>query len=87
MEFYFSNYHVLVTPYEAVVEFIVAEGDDILFHGGIKWDGCSNWDFSTDDGTTHPLHFCGKGDAKNFGQLLDKLYEVAAELMPNNDLS
>lgn len=43
--------------------------------GSIKWDGCSNWDYHTDDCLKH---FCGKADAAAFGRLLDGLHDTAA---------
>ena len=75
------------------VEFLVYEGDedrgnrnpDALFTGYVKWDGCSNWDFGGERGTTHPLHFCGLRPARQFGELLVELYKWAGELMPDNE--
>ena len=57
---------------------------DYLFSGCVKWDGCSNWDFQSFNnrvGCTHPLHFCSKEDAVEFGVFLGKLYDWTAELI------
>src|SRR5215831_6140983 len=43
--------------------------------GGIKWDGCSNWD-------DVPLgHCCGRKDALRVGKLIDALYTYAKEAL------
>ncbi len=52
---------------------------DAVFVGFVKWDGCSNWHL---DGKSYQLHFCSQTDAKNFGVLLSKLYDWAAEILP-----
>lgn len=49
--------------------------------GSIKWDGCSNWDFNTDECM---MHFCGKGGVEEFGKLLIKLYDMTAVAMPEH---
>lgn len=48
---------------------------DLLWHGTIKWDGCSNWDFHT---TECMAHFCGMKDAVSIGALMARMYEIAA---------
>lgn len=50
----------------------------VALSGSIKWDGCS--DITIDD---EPLHFCGRGDAEEFAQLLTAIYNLAAELIPS----
>jgi hypothetical protein len=69
--------------HEFHVQFHVYEEDDVdfLFSGYVKWDSCSNWDFENDKGTTHPLHFCDRKKAVEFGEFLGKLYDWAQELM------
>jgi hypothetical protein len=51
-----------------------------LGHGHIKWDGCSDWDFNTDDCMKH---FCGREDVQRFGRMMEHLYDIAAEKMPS----
>lgn len=46
--------------------------------GNIKWDGCSNWNFHTDDCMKH---FCGRKDAVSIGELMNHLYQIASERM------
>jgi len=60
--------------------------DKPLIEGYIKWDGCSNWDFPLEPGTTHPLHFCSHQQIKSFGYMFSSLYEWAAELMPDQKM-
>lgn len=81
------RYQVIAENHEHFVEFLIFDEIDDkwmndyaepIISGSIKWDGCSNWDFSKQ------YHFCSKTDAKNFGDLLPKLYEWASELMPEN---
>lgn len=45
----------------------------------IKWDGCCDIHFKE-----HGHHFCGIKDAGAVGLLLRRLYELAAELMPEH---
>jgi hypothetical protein len=55
-----------------------------VLDGWIKWDGCSNWTF----GRPVPgsmVHFCGKAEAVGIGDLMRRLYEIAAEWMPAYD--
>jgi hypothetical protein len=42
--------------------------------GSIKWDGCSNWDFRTNECMAH---FCGPKHATSIGRLMGKLYDLA----------
>lgn len=54
--------------------------------GSIKWDGCSNWDFHTNECMAH---FCGVRQATSIGRLMQRMYEITAESMPkfDNDLA
>jgi hypothetical protein len=45
--------------------------------GTIKWDGCSDWMFNDT-----PIHYCSMDSAKELGALMEWLYEIAEELMP-----
>lgn len=83
-----STFQVIAEPKDHCVEFTIYKEYlpprlDPLITGYVKWDGCSNWDFPS-DGCTHPLHFCGKQDSIEFGEFLGKLYDWAAELLPNH---
>lgn len=73
---------------ESCVEIVAYEGHindsstEPFMIGFIKWDGCSNWDFFD----KHcPLHFCTKSQARNFGELLAGMYDMALELMPEHE--
>ena len=55
---------------------------DTFMSGHIKWDGCANIDFHTDD---IMAHFCGRREATSVGRLLDHLYDVAAAKIQNFD--
>ena len=41
---------------------------------GIKWDGCSNWNFS------QGIHLCARRDAAEIGLLMLRLYDWAKEV-------
>ena len=53
-----------------------------LFNGSIKWDGCSNWDFSP---SGVALHLCGRTDAREFSQMIDALFDLTEEWLPTYD--
>jgi hypothetical protein len=55
---------------------------DVFLSGRIKWDGCSDMKF--DEQERVMLHFCGRSDAVNLGMLMARLYDLAAELMPEH---
>ncbi len=82
------DYVALAEVKEYYIDFIVYKGDqyyqdeDYLFKGTVKKDGCSNWDF------TNPIqmHFCTQQEAKNLGIILERLYNWAAELMPDHSI-
>ena len=80
------NYAVTAKSKGHFVEFKIWDsginGPTLDFLGYIKWDGCSNWDFGPN--AHYPLHFCGMTEAGEFGKLIQKLYEWAAELMPEH---
>lgn len=50
---------------------------DPLFYGTVKWDGCSNWHVV---GNSWQLHFCSVKEAREFGMLLEEMYQWATEL-------
>lgn len=70
-----------IDPYETVEEIMNAEK---CIHGYVKWDGCSNWDFHTDEVL---MHFCGRRAAMAFGKVLDRMYQIAREKLEAYDLS
>lgn len=56
------------------------EDAEIFLSGFIKWDGCSNMKFDAQEKAY--LLFCGRKGAKDIGKLMEKLYDLAAEMMP-----
>lgn len=53
------------------------DGATPFWEGAIRWDGCSNWDFKTDECMAH---FCGRKNATSIGRLMDRLYDLAATM-------
>lgn len=51
--------------------------------GRIKWDGCSDWWFIENSAA---LHFCGRGDFAQFSELMERLHDVAAENIKENEI-
>lgn len=83
---YFDSFGYVVTAKvsdnKLSVEFSVHPDNvhqEAKFIGHVKWDGCSNWHLH---GKNYQLHFCSQKDAVEFGVLLSKLYDWAAELLP-----
>ena len=62
-------------------DFTTVRPENPTIDGSIKWDGCSNWDFGTDECM---MHFCGVAGAVEFGKLIPKLYEMVADAMPEH---
>lgn len=56
---------------------------EIFLHGNIKWDGCSNWDFHSEN---IMVHFCGRKDATSLGRLMNHLYDIAENTLCPSDL-
>jgi len=56
---------------------------DVYAHGGVKWDGCSNW--SIDELDRCMLHFCSKQQAQDLGLILGECYNMARTLCPKWD--
>jgi hypothetical protein len=79
------SYSVIADCGGHYVDFSVYDGDghyvdlEPFLKGTVKWDGCSNWKFDDEW-----MHFCSKQEAKRLGTLLEKCYEMALELMPDN---
>lgn len=83
----FDGRHITWSAKSHWVEFTVTETynfDEVetFVTGSIKWDGCSNWDFNTGDCMKH---FCGRCGAMGLGRLMDRLYTIAQENMPEVD--
>lgn len=51
-----------------------SEGD-VFFAGGIKWDGCSNWNFFEEG----YAHFCELGDLQDISPILELCWDLAAD--------
>ena len=54
---------------------------ELYLHGDVKWDGCSNWYFYEQDRVM--LHFCGLKDIQSVGQVMERCWHWAGELMTN----
>jgi len=52
-------------------------------HGSVKWDGCSNLHLDEQDEAM--LHFCGRKEARNIGELLARIYDLAHDVLPRPD--
>jgi hypothetical protein len=52
----------------------------VYLHGSIKWDGCSDWHFDEQDDCM--LHFCSVEQAKDIGNLFERMYEYAKNHIP-----
>lgn len=53
---------------------------DVLMHGSVKWDGCSN--LTIGEGVDYQLHYCSKRGARVIGLTLDAVYDLAAREIP-----
>lgn len=51
----------------------------VYCHGGVKWDGCSNWHFDEQDDVM--LHFCGRRGARKLSRIVEAAYDGAKKLM------
>lgn len=51
--------------------------DALEFEGSIKWDGCSDWDFSPEG----LIHFCSMKNVDDMHATIDECYEIAERLM------
>lgn len=60
------NHGLTVKPYE-----------EVLFEGGIKWDGCSDIDYGY-------MHFCDATSIYDFNKCLMIAHELAQELLTTN---
>lgn len=52
-----------------------------MFKGSVKWDGCSNWDFSFQE--MNMFHGCSKTDLINLGLILGEAWSMTKNLIPN----
>lgn len=52
--------------------------------GSVKWDGCSNWEFNSDQCL---FHFCGISGVEALGGALRRCYEIAAKHLSSFDRS
>jgi hypothetical protein len=71
------------------IKFRTADGDltadpdqaEVLVKGTIKWDGCSHNTFGEGNGY---LHACSRAEMVRFGELFNKLFDMAQELMSDS---
>lgn len=54
---------------------------EVFLHGGVKWDGCSDWYFDVQDAVM--LHGCCREDIARIGDLLGRCWDYAKENLPN----
>lgn len=54
---------------------------EVFCHGNVKWDGCSNWYFDSQDDCY--LHGCEREHLVNIGLILAACWDMAKELCPN----
>jgi hypothetical protein len=52
-----------------------------MFKGSVKWDGCSNWDFSFQE--MNMFHGCSKTDLINLGLILGEAWSMTKILIPD----
>lgn len=57
---------------------------DLFFNANIKWDGCIDFWFNLPFSNCS-VHFCGRDETAKFGDLLVRLYGIAAEFIPRYD--
>lgn len=53
---------------------------EITLKGSVKWDGCSNWDFSSTE--LNMFHGCCKADLTNLGAIMGEAWDWTRELLP-----
>lgn len=58
------------------------DGIDVFLHGSVKWDGCSNWWFDSQD-KGHMLHGCSKDDLLHVGGIMAACWDWTKELCVN----
>ena len=58
------------------------EKAETFLEGTVKWDGCSNFEFSAQKNAM--LHCCSKDDVVAIGTLLGRIYDCAARLIPEH---
>jgi hypothetical protein len=46
--------------------------------GGIKWDGCANFEFGEPEVC---VHWCGPNDVRNFAEAMLRVYRLAKDIM------
>ena len=56
------------------------EDAGIAIKGSVKWDGCSNWDFSSEEMIL--FHGCNKQTLVNIGLILGEAWDWTKELIP-----
>ena len=54
-----------------------------FLHGGVKWDGCSNWHFDEQDRVM--IHGCRREDLTRIGEVMARCWDMAAEMLPNSN--
>ncbi len=55
-----------------------------LVGGFIKWDGCGEWDFGTEEGEGR-IHFCGASHIRQLTWSIEQVFALAKQHMPSFD--
>lgn len=65
------------------------EETEMMMSGTIKWDGCSHNYFGHEADKTEPtgyIHGCSRQDMVRLGAIFDRLFDLATEIMPANEV-
>ena len=54
---------------------------DLLMHGNVKWDGCSNWEMNNQ----YCWHACTRAQLGNLSTVMQRCWDWAKEIMPEFD--
>lgn len=57
------------------------EDAELFAEGGIKWDGCCEFELKT----PNPHHMCGRGDGERFGKMIVAIWDLAAKFLEQWD--
>lgn len=73
-----------VPMYEVDINKQTTEIDKALVfaHGFVKWDGCSNWFFDTQE--EGMIHGCSRSDIERIGAILAECWDWTVELCPQS---
>lgn len=83
MEYEYHNYTIKAKQEEYHVDFEIYNNldyldDEPIATGSVKWDHCSNWDFSPDDVM---MHFCEREEIGRFFETIQFCFDKTSELL------